>query len=221
MTTRHIIEIDSLMLLGVSALVGMLFAVASAHKPTTKTSFPIPVMQSLQNPFTNELTPSPTPLPKPKVETSSQVSPDGTKKLLLTVTTNPDTSTYAFTTSDGQDGNQQSLYTTTLPLGSSLAIPFNTWSPDDAYVFLEQKDATRSSALVMKADGQPLGDGTQYRDIGTTFSEKNTGNAYQETTGWASNTLLIVNSTQSDGTKGPSYWFEAPSQAITQLSTSF
>ncbi len=206
----------------------MLFAVASAHKPTTKTSFPIPVMQSLQNPFQQAgslpiitLSPSPTPFLKPAVETSTQVSPDGTKKLSLTVTTNHDTSTYAFTTSDGADTKQESLYTITLPKGQSLDIPFNTWSPDNAYVFLERKTATESSALVMKADGQPFGNGSQYLDVGTTFSAKDTGNAYQETTGWASETLLVVNSTQTDGSKGPSYWFEAPSQAITQLSTQF
>jgi len=208
MTTRQTIELDMVILLAVSAAAGIVFATFFNQK-SNASSFSFSAVGALQNETPiNILT------PVPKIETSSQISPDGTKTLTMAVTTNKDQSkTYAFT---------PSIYpTTTLSSPNSMSIPFNAWSPDNVYVFVEQKDASGSGALVMKADGQPFVGGEKYFDARALFIAKNTGNTYQETTGWASETLLIVNTTKPNGTKGPSYWFELPSRAIIQLSSEF
>jgi len=220
MTIRHAIELDTLSLLAISAIAGIVFAAYLNHKPNTRYSFSLPVMQASQ-----DSTPTPTPSEAPVAPTAevfSQVSPDGTKKLTMTVITNKDASkTYAFATSDVANTNQQSIYKITLPNTENMGIPFNTWSPDNAYVFLQQNMATSSGAIVMKANGEPIVEGQQYFDVAALFNAQNTGNTYQETTGWASGTLLIINTTQTDGAKGPSYWLEIPSKAIIQLSTPF
>lgn len=215
MTIRHQIELDITAFLVAGALVGFAVAFYSHPSPKVRLSVAMPVAQDLQN-----LTPTPTFVPK--IDTSSQVSPDGAKKLTLTTTTNKDeTKTYAFTTAGVDNANQQSIYSITLPQAESMNIPFNTWSPDNAYVFLERSSSSGTSALVMKANGQPFADGQQSADVTVAFAAKSTGNAYKETTGWASETLLIVNTTKPDGSKGPSYWYEVPSKAIIQLSTEF
>jgi len=216
MTTRHQIELDMILFSIAAGVVGTVFALYFNHKPNIRNSLTLPVMQELQNP-------SPTLIPTPKIETSSQISPDGAKLLTMTVTTNKNTKTYAFTTSDGTNTNvnKVSIYTAILPSTENMSIPFNTWSPDNAYVFLQHNTASSSGVIAMKANDQPFADGKQYIDVTGVFNAKNTGNTYQVTTGWASPTLLIVNSTTQDGSKGPSYWVEIPSQTVIQLATQF
>jgi len=217
MTTRHIIEVDTFFLLAIGIAFGALVAVYNAHKPPQRSSFIMPVIGSNQN---EAQTATPTPSLPSKVETSSQVSPDGTKTLFMTTTTHTGGSK-TYVVSAGSDSQKEQLYTTTLSPSESMSIPFNTWSPDNAYVFLSMSTASGSSALVMRSDGKGFTDSQPFFDIGALFLEKNTGTMYQETTGWASDTLLIINSTSSNGEKGPSYWFEVPSKAIIQLSTLF
>jgi hypothetical protein len=220
MTIRHAIELDTISLLAISAVAGIVFAVYFNHKPNTRYSFSLPVMEAQDSTLTP--VPSDVPVFAPEVETFSQVSPDGTNKLTMTATANKDASkTYTFTTSDAANTNQKSIYTITLPNTENMGIPFNTWSPDNAYVFLQHNKASSSGAIVMKANGEQLAEGQQYFDVATLFNARNTGNTYQETTGWASETLLIINTTQPDGTKGPSYWLEIPSKAVIPLSTQF
>lgn len=221
MTTLRVIELDTLFLLTLSAVVGTAFAMSYNHKPNISSSFAISIMQNSEK-ITPIKSPIPTATPAPIMETFSQISPDGTKMVTMKSVTNKDISkTYTFTTSDSDNTNQQSIYTTILPSNESLSIPFNTWSPDNKYVFLQHNMPSGSEAIVMNANGQPIVEGEQYFNVTTLFAGKSTGNVYQETTGWASETLLIVNTTRQEGTKGPSYWFEVPSKAIIQLSTEF
>lgn len=218
MTTKHIIELDTIFLMIVFTIVGVVFAMYYNHKPNVRSSFFLPSTQEIQSP-TSIITP--TLISTPKVETFSQISPDGGKNLVMTVTNKDTEKIYEFTTSDNTDSNQQLIYSATLPNTEKMSIPFNTWSPGNRYVFLQHNTSSTSAALVMKANGQPFREDEQYSNITDLFTTKDTGNIYQETTGWASETLLILNTTQPDGSKGPSYWFEVPSKAIIQLSTDF
>lgn len=154
-----------------------------------------------------------------KIDTAEQISPDGAKKLVMKTTHNANgTLTYEFTTVDTTTNNQQPLYTATLTGSESISIPFNTWSPDNKYVFI-QKDGNR--ALVFKASGGQIVTDQMYLDVLDTFTTKGIKDTPAETTGWASPTLLIVNTTTTDNTKGSSYWFEVPTQAIIQLASQF
>lgn len=162
---------------------------------------------------------SPSPTPQPQVTTTSQISPDGTKKVIMKVSQNGNkTQTYVFSTADGSGANEQPLYTTTLSGSDSMSIPFNTWSPDNRYLFIK-KNAT--DALVFNASAAPFPNGEAYLDVTDTFKQKNIPNTVSDPTGWASPTLIIVNTTNQSNIKGPSYWFEVPSKAIIQLSTEF
>lgn len=160
--------------------------------------------------------------PAPKIDMASQPTPDGKKKLLMEATHKKDTSTYVFTTSDGSGGNIQPLFTTTIQASASatagLNIPFNTWSPDNKYVFIQKNDG---NAWVFNATGEEIVPGQKYLDVKDLFNAAGKKDTYKETTGWASPTLLIINTLAPDNTKGSSYWFEVPSKAIIQLSSSF
>jgi hypothetical protein len=157
-----------------------------------------------------------------KTSTSSQISPDGTKKVIMKVTQNSgNTSTYDFSTADATDSNEQHIFTKTLNVSENMSIPFNTWSPDDKYFFIQQDIDGVKSVFVFNAAETHFADGSAYLDAADSFTKVNTGNSFDEATGWASESLIIINTKKQDGTKGPSYWFEIPSKAIIQLSTEF
>jgi hypothetical protein len=211
----HQLEIEPVIHLILAVGIGLVLAFYNGHKTQFSSKAYLPSIQTIQNP-----TPTPfTFIPKPQV--TSQISPDGARKLTMTVTTNKDlTRTYTFVTSDSDGTNQQMIYAITYA-ADSMSIPFNTWSPDNKYIFIMHVTSSGTEALIMRADGQPLTDTESNFNATTIFNAKNTGNAYQETTGWASYALLIINTKLPDGSKGPSYWLEIPSKTIIQLSSQF
>lgn len=215
MTTRNQIKQKFLVLLFTSAVAGTVFALYINHKANIRLSFMLPVTANYQNSIA-------TFAPVTKTNTSSQISPDGTNKLTMTVTTNKNkTKTYVFTVSKTGDSVPQQIFNSTLPDTDTMSLPFNSWSPDNAYVFIQQIISGKNGVLIFNANGQPFPVGDKYLDVKTIFTAKNTNNTYDEATGWASETLLIINTLNSDGSKGPSYWFEVPSKAIIRLSTEF
>ncbi len=157
-----------------------------------------------------------------KTDTASQPTPDGTKKVVMKTTHNTNSLHYVFTTTDGSGGNVQPLFEETIQASVSategMNIPFNSWSPDNKYVFIQKNDG---DALVYKVTGEDIIPGQRYLDIKNLFDAAGKKDTYKETTGWASPTLLIINTLSPDNTKGSSYWFEVPSKAIIQLSSSF
>ena len=155
--------------------------------------------------------------PISKIETASQISPDGTKNLKMKKTYNSDgTSAFVFTVMDGSGANEHELYI--VQSSDNLSIPFNTWSPDNKYLFIQKNE---NGALVFKATGEPITSDQTYFDVGDLITDKVKKVIPKVVTGWASPTLLIVNTVKEDNTKGPSFWFEVPSKAILQLSSQF
>ena len=153
-----------------------------------------------------------------QVDNASQITPDGTKKLVMKTTYNKDGSLfYVFTTTDGSGENEQPLYATT-SASANFRLPFNAWSPDNKYVFIEK---TNGDALVFDASGEDIVEGQKYLDVENLFIAAGKKDMYKVTTGWASPTLLIINTTTPENKKGSSYWFEVPSKAIIQLSSEF
>lgn len=158
----------------------------------------------------------------PEITVSSQISPDGTRKVTMRVTENNNgTKIYEFLTADENNSGEKLIFTKTLDSLSSMSVPFNSWSPDNKYFFVRQNIGGSKGVLVFSGLGTPLTATESYFEAVEAFNQKNTGNNFDEATGWASETLIIMNTKKPDGTKGFSYWFEIPSKAIIQLSTEF
>lgn len=155
-----------------------------------------------------------TPTPKLAEESQMQPSPDGTKKLVMRVVHEASgSSQYIFTAMDKNGENAVRVYETRL-VGGSFSIPFNTWSPDDRYFFIQKNTG---EALVFTRTGDPVTQTEQLLDVKEDFTKGQRSDSYTEVTGWASPTLLIINTTNPEGKKGSSYWYEVPSKAIIQL----
>lgn len=222
MTIRHQLELETISAITLAAFVGIFLAMYNTNqRPKFTTSYSIPVIQEKQ---TSAISPLPTAPVLPKPQISSQISSDGTKQVIMKTTYNKDnTQTYAFSTADDTGINEQIIFSKTLDSTKTMNIPFNTWSPDNKYFFVQEqiKEGSTSGIMTFKALGEPFSSEEKYFDVTDLFNKRNTGNNFSEVTGWASETLIIINTTAPNNTKGPSYWFEVPSKAIIQLSTEF
>ncbi len=214
MTTRvNKIEFESIILILIAAMISGFFVLMRSNSRFNLGS--LAVTQQLTQP-----TPSPTPVPK--TATVSQVSSDGKKKLIMKVITNSDyTQTYTFFAQDINGTNQQFIFKQTVEATDTMGIPFNSWSPDDKYFFIVKHSPTKEDVLVFNSSGVPFSQTESYYDATDIFNNKETGYVFDEATGWASETLIIINTKAKDGSKGPSFWFEVPSKAVIQLSTEF
>lgn len=206
-TLRRQIELESIFLVSIVAAFSLFFVIHRNNNYQSSFSIVsgIPSMSA------------PTEIVTSKITISSQISPDGTKKVIMKATQNSDdsTKTYDFFTADGDDANEQHVFSKTLDSPKSMTIPFNTWSPDNQHFFIRENTGDNKDIFVFKASGAPFTGAETYLDVTDLFKKRNTGNNFSEATGWASESLIIINTT------GPSYWFEIPSKAIIQLSTEF
>lgn len=211
MTIRHQIELESIFLLTAVAAVSLFMVVQrNNYQPQFTLASGLPSISAQAEVIV------------PKITIFSQISPDGLKKVIMKVTENNDnTKTYNITTADENGTNEQFVFTKTLDMSGSMTIPFNTWSPDDKYFFIQEDMETNKSILVFKASGEPFSETEKYFDATDILLKRETGDQFAIATGWASESLIIINTTKPDGSRGSSYWFEVPSKAIFQLSTDF
>jgi hypothetical protein len=208
--TKRYVEVESIFLVAMIAGLSLLVVVKNNYRPQFSIASSGLSMQV------------PTVVIAPKITVSSQISPDGTKKVIMKVTQNFDgTSTYDFLTANENDVNETKIFTKILDASSNMTIPFNTWSPDDKYFFIQENSGVNKSFFVFQATGAQFAGGETFLNATDLFAKANTGNNFNVATGWASESLIIINTTTKDNAKGPSYWFEVPSTAIIQLSTEF
>jgi hypothetical protein len=155
---------------------------------------------------------------KPTDDTSEIHSPDMKHSLVLkTKAGGEGTKTYTFSVTDRDGANRHDVFVKTLASGSSMAMPFNSWSVDGKYLFLSETDEGKTSFYVFKADGSKFANEEQFLNINELFAARGLNFTFGEATGWASETLIVFSTTNLDGTKGPNYWFEVPSKAFIQL----
>lgn len=208
--TKRQVELEAIFLLTAVAAISLFFVLKNNNYRMQFNLASVPVM-----PVQAEVV-------SPKVIISSQISPDGKKKVMMKITENSDkTKTYDISTADENGANVQFVFTKTLDETRNMVLPFNTWSPDDKYFFVQENDGSNKDVFAFKATGEPFSESDKYFDVTDLFAKRNTGNNFDVATGWASETLIIVNTLKPDNSKGPSYWFEIPSKAVIQLSTEF
>ena len=149
---------------------------------------------------------------------TSQISSDGTQ----TVTVQTVQNKYGTQTDNIFTANETvPLYSKTLSQGESINIPYNTWSPDDKYFFLQDTTAAGQAILVFQANGQPFANGQTYLNVTDAYKNYGSNDIFDQATGWAANNLIIIITKAPDGTEGTSYWYEVPDGSIIPLATKF
>ncbi len=205
---------ESMFLITITAMAGLFLAI-SINKPELKI---FPTRTAIDANSIETSLPTEIPLPESKV---SEISSDGSKKVILKTRQNKDeTKSVKLSTEDSGGGEQQVIFDITLEKDKSIIIPYNTWSPDNKYFFIRENTSAGTEIMVFNAKGEPFASGETYLDLTGLFRKQEAGNNFSEATGWASETLIIVNAATKDNTK-ISYWFEVPDKAVMQLSTVF
>ncbi len=148
-------------------------------------------------------------------------SADGNWQLKMKEEKGKETTTYTFTLVNKLDSSLQQLYSQTVPMGTLMAIPLNTFSPDDKYVFLKEMASDHNSYLVLTTSGANITKDSQTEEITSLFAAKYQNYKITDVTGWGGMNLIVFNTDKIDGGQGPSFWFEVPSGAIIQLSNRF
>lgn len=209
------LEIEGFILILIGAAVGSFFLFQPKISPTQTNQpiqFPVNVAEVV------EPTATPTIVFTPKTSVESQISSDGTKKVEMKITENKDsTRTYDVSTGDGGPV----IFSKTLPQGSSLNIPFNTWDPQNNYFFIQEKNENGQIVRVFKDSGESFAEEEPFLDLTDVFGQKADITKFTEATGWGGYNLIVINTKLEDNTQGYSYWFEVPSKALIPLSTKF
>lgn len=155
--------------------------------------------------------------PTETTTTNSMDSPDGSKTLTIEKKDN----FYTIFVTSNSDGKKVQIFRKEKINSSQLEIPYNTWSPDNIYFFLKEKNASVDDYLVFQSSGELFSNNLPYLLIQEPFKINAPNFTLEEVTGWAAPNLIIVNAEQNDSANKVSFWFEVPSQALIQLGTYF
>jgi hypothetical protein len=151
----------------------------------------------------------------------SVVSPDGKWALKMSEEKGENDTTYIFWILNLVKSSQKEIFRKTVPSGSALTIPQNTFSPDDKYVFIKENSAGDVHYLVLSASGAPLAKGIPTMEISGLFAAKYPDYKITDVTGWGGQSLIVINTDKNDGGQGPSFWFDVGSGSFIQLGTRF
>lgn len=171
-------------------------------------------------PLPAEITPLPTTVPSgPREEMMD--SPEGSKTLTMVTEEANEAATYALYISPKDEPKGDSFFKKTIGVGETVEIPFNTWAPDNAYIFLKEKKGSEASYIVFKSSGALFTNESALLSISELFAERVPNFLIQDITGWAAPNLLLINAEGKESDVKVSFWFDVPSQTFIQLGTYF
>jgi len=205
-TARHSIETFFIILVGTALA---LFITVQRNNTTNRSLYSSAAVPQASTPLPIEAPAGPV--------VSVMDSPEGSKTLTVEALHNE----YTVFTSVKAEGNKQAVFQKDEPVGQVLAIPYNTWSPNAVFFFLKEESSGATDYLVFRADGTSFSNGAPNLSIQQFFKDKVSSYVIEDVTGWADNTLLIVNVKSIEGDSRVSFWFDMTSQTFTRLSTYF
>lgn len=119
-----------------------------------------------------------------------------------------------------KDGKLAEIYSIILTGGQDVTVPFNTFSPDDKYIFLKKTGPDQPQYLVFSTSGKALVESGNV-EVTSLFYDKYSDYKVTDITGWGGESLLVINTDNASGGQGPSFWFEVPTHAFIRLSNRF
>lgn len=159
-------------------------------------------------------------IPGPKTTTIE--APNGKMSLIFKEEKTKDGTVDTFSTqADGSTTSIQ-IYSETLAAGTTLSVPYNTFSPDNKYLFLKRTSTAGVDYFVLKTDGSDLSKDEKSIDFMNLFNQKFSDNHLAtDATGWGGMNLIVINTDNPDGSVSHSYWYDVTSNSFIPLSTRF
>ncbi len=120
-----------------------------------------------------------------------------------------------------KDGVENVLLEKASSNDSLFSLPFNSFSPDDKYIFLKEGEGESAKYLVLRTDSKKLKGDIQTAEIVSLFEAKYSDFKVTDVTGWGGEYVIVVNTDYKNGKVGPSFWFEPASLGFIRLNTRF
>jgi hypothetical protein len=154
-------------------------------------------------------------------ESSTFISPNGKHSLTIENEKNGDLVNQKISIIDEVSKETTDLLATSSLSSNLVTVPFNTFSPDNKYLFLKKNDNGVNKYFVLLANGKNIIDNNKLLEIGELFSKKYPNLILSEVTGWAAPNLIVINATKEDGSDFASYWLDLNSHSFIRLSNKF
>lgn len=168
-------------------------------------------------PVNNQVNAASEATPNEAVRTAQVKSGDGRMLLAMKSQKVSDGENYSFRALDTSTNTEAEIFQKTVGSGVTLAIPFNSWSPDNKQLFVQENNPDGEDYFVFKADGSSFRDGAKFLDVGSYWNKAKYNYQIKTVSGWAAPDLLVVYVTKNDGTDGPSFWFVVSSRQFLPL----
>jgi hypothetical protein len=117
-----------------------------------------------------------------------------------------------------EKGARNEFFSKVVPAGLELNVPYNTFSPDNSYMFLEEKQGDRSRYFALKTKPDSLPQEVVY--FNELFNGKYPELTIESATGWGGMTLVVINAHDTEGSKY-SFWFDASTGRFIALNNRF
>lgn len=147
----------------------------------------------------------------PVPQQSDVISPDGTMKLIMTKKQEDNGIFYSFSVSD-KSNKKTEVFSKVAALGEIMALHHNSWSPNNKYFMIEDKQGSFTDYLVFKANGESFPTGEKYLNATVLFNGKVKNYNLKSMTGWDDPVLISVRTVN-----GPHFWFDLTTQSFIQL----
>lgn len=154
------------------------------------------------------------------LETVTVDSPDGKMSLTMKTEKGQETDVYTFSAA-GKDNALKEIYKRSVPVGTVVSIPFNTFSPDNKYLLLKEEALGQASHFVLKTSGESFDQDLEVAEVTAPFLAKYEKYDIRDVTGWGGLNLVVINTDKKSGGTGPSFWFDVSSRSFIQLSSRF
>lgn len=157
-------------------------------------------------------------VPGPKTVTI--LAPNGKMNLIVKTVKEKSGTKETFFTQDIKTGREVEIYSEELS-GSEILIPYNTFSPDNKYIFLKKTGPGGVGYFVVKTDGTNFSNDQKTADFLSLFNAKYPDHKVTDATGWGGVGLIVVNTDLAKGGQDHSFWYDVASNSFIQLASRF
>ncbi|EKD42956.1 MAG: hypothetical protein ACD_72C00522G0001, partial [uncultured bacterium] len=109
---------------------------------------------------------------------------DGSLKLVGERVITGERARYSFKIFDSQKNSSLLLFDTVADPGQTFVIPFNSWSSDNKYLFIQKNDLNGKDYYVFKADGGLFDDGKKFLEVGEYWKQSKNMDVIDHVSGW-------------------------------------
>ncbi|MEK7070812.1 MAG: hypothetical protein AAB966_03320 [Patescibacteria group bacterium] len=153
----------------------------------------------------------------PSIWLEEATNSDGSLKIVGKRKTVGENIGYSFNILDNQNNTNLLLFETVADIGQTFAIPSNSWSSDNKYLFIQKNYLGGKDYYVFKADGSSFGDSKKFLEVGEYWRQSGNKEIIDHVSGWAGADLLVAYTTEPDGTGSKAYWFVIGSRKFMQV----